>query len=73
MQGEPLAPGRHGFVEVLRAEGSGDDAIVAEAARPFAGTTIVVTADRELISRVEAHGASVRGPRWLRTHLDALA
>ena len=53
-------------VEVLDAEGSGDDAIVglvrAEAADR---TCVVVTSDRELRARVTALGAEVRGPRWL--------
>ncbi|MDO9399015.1 MAG: NTP pyrophosphohydrolase, partial [Herbiconiux sp.] len=73
VQGEPLAPRGPGFVEVVRAPGSGDDAIVEEVARPFDGETVVVTADRELVERVEAFGAAVRGPRWLLGQLDALA
>ncbi len=50
-----------------RAEGSGDDAIVSEAARlvgdGFAVT--VVTSDRGLTDRVRAFGAHVRGATWL--------
>jgi len=56
-------------VSVVRAPGSGDDAIV-EAARAAvdAGHTpvVVVTADRELRARVEELGAAVHGPAWLR-------
>ena len=53
-------------VEVLDAEGSGDDAIVELIRDRGAGRdTLVVTADRELRERVTALGAGVRGPRWL--------
>ena len=56
-------------VSVVRAPGSGDDAIV-EAARAAvdAGHTpvVVVTADRELRARVGELGAAVHGPAWLR-------
>jgi 8-oxo-dGTP diphosphatase len=53
----PPAPG----ITVVRAPGSGDDAIVSLAG---AGD-VVVTADRELRRRVEAAGAVVEGPGWL--------
>jgi len=56
-------------VDVVRAPGSGDDAIV-EAVRAAVdaghGPVVVVTADRGLRSRVEALGADVHGPAWLR-------
>jgi hypothetical protein len=53
-------------VEVLDAEGSGDDAIVDLIRDRGAGRdTLVVTADRALRERVTALGAGVRGPRWL--------
>ncbi|WP_203579130.1 NUDIX domain-containing protein [Microbacterium hibisci] len=57
------APG----VEVVRAEASGDDAIVAVAQRAVAGgrTVTVVTSDRGLAERVTDAGAAVRGARWL--------
>ena len=48
-------------ITVVRAPGSGDDAIVSLAG---AGD-VVVTADRELRRRVEAAGAVVEGPGWL--------
>jgi rRNA-processing protein FCF1 len=56
----------------VRAPGSGDDAIV-DAARAAVDAghapVVVVTADRELRARVEALGATVRGPGWLRDQL----
>jgi 8-oxo-dGTP pyrophosphatase MutT (NUDIX family) len=56
-------------LDVVRAPGSGDDAIV-EAARAALDAghapVVVVTADRELRARVEAIGAAVHGPSWLR-------
>ncbi|WP_216896884.1 NYN domain-containing protein [Nocardia alni] len=58
-------------LEVVRAEGSGDDAIVAVVAASVESDAItVVTADRGLRARVEELGASVVGPRWL---LDRMA
>jgi 8-oxo-dGTP diphosphatase len=51
-------------VRVVAAPGSGDDAIVAEAAAT-AGPRLVVTADRELRRRCQAAGAAVTGPGWL--------
>ncbi|WP_330255400.1 hypothetical protein OG874_13090 [Nocardia sp. NBC_00565] len=58
-------------LRVVSAQGSGDDAIVdvvsaaveADSDRPIT----VVTADRELRSRIEALGARSVGPRWLDT------
>ncbi len=54
-------------VRMIRAEASGDDAIVAEARRLVdAGRTVtVVTSDRELSARCAEVGATVRGTRWL--------
>jgi 8-oxo-dGTP diphosphatase len=52
-------------VTVVRAPGSGDDAIVAQAGS-LAGHRLVVTADRELRDRCVRAGASVTGPGWLR-------
>jgi 8-oxo-dGTP diphosphatase len=59
-------------VDVVRAAGPGDDAIVDEAASAVAGggTVTVVTSDRELAGRCEAVGARVCGARWL---IDLLA
>lgn len=54
-------------VGVVRAAGSGDDAIVAEAARQVAAgrAVTVVTSDRELAGRVTTAGGTARGARWL--------
>ncbi|HEX6454260.1 MAG TPA: hypothetical protein VF060_32965 [Trebonia sp.] len=54
-------------VRVVRAAGSGDDAIVAETASLAASgaSCLVVTADRELRRRCVAAGASVVGPSWM--------
>ena len=58
----PEVPG----VRVVRAAGSGDDAIVELVKDEVSGRRcVVVTADRELRSRVGALGASVLGPRAL--------
>jgi hypothetical protein len=59
-------PGTAG-VRVVRAAGSGDDAIV-DLVRIEAGQRrcVVVTADRALRERVAALGAEVRGPRSVR-------
>ncbi|WP_174184283.1 hypothetical protein [Nocardia barduliensis] len=58
-----------GGVRVVRADGSGDDAIVAvvSAARAEDGSRpiTVVTADRGLRDRVATLGAGVVGPGWL--------
>ena len=62
-------------LDLVRAERSGDDAIVAEAARQTGagfGVT-VVTSDRGLADRVRQIGAGVRGARWLLDLLDASA
>ncbi|MGN8050526.1 NUDIX domain-containing protein [Curtobacterium sp. 22159] len=62
-------PGAGEVVGVVRAPGSGDDAIV-DAARAAVGAgdgpVVVVTADRGLRERVEALGAVPHGPAWLR-------
>ncbi|UOY01962.1 hypothetical protein [Blastococcus sp. PRF04-17] len=58
-------------VRVLRAEGSGDDALAAEALRltGLGRELLVVTADRALRGRLPA-GTAVAGPGWLRDLLD---
>lgn len=53
-------------VSVVEADGSGDDAIVALVAAQAGRTVTVVTADRELRSRVQSLGASTAGPRAVR-------
>jgi len=61
--------GQVGHVRTVHAGGSGDDAIVEEVLRQVAvgdgRDVIVVTADRMLRDRVEAAGATPRGPAWL--------
>ncbi|NQX33428.1 NUDIX domain-containing protein [Herbiconiux sp. VKM Ac-2851] len=75
-QAKDAAGAPSGQVSLLRAAGSGDDAIVDEVARaaalPVPGRIVVVTADRGLSERVLALGAEVRGPGWLRGLLDAV-
>jgi hypothetical protein len=61
-----VAPGE---VRVVRARGSGDDAVVA-LARELSGRRVVVTADRELRERSVAAGAETAGPGWLLGQLD---
>jgi 8-oxo-dGTP diphosphatase len=51
-------------VRVVRARGSGDDAIV-DVVRELPGHCVVVTADRELRERCVAAGATILGPGWL--------
>jgi hypothetical protein len=55
-------------VTVVRAEGSGDDALADLAARPPA-PVLVVTADRGLRNRLPA-GTAIAGPGWLLAQLD---
>ncbi len=63
----PAAP--YPEVRVVRASGSGDDAIVA-VVRELPGRRVVVTADRELRDRSVAAGATILGPGWLLGQLD---
>jgi 8-oxo-dGTP diphosphatase len=71
----PIAdePRTDGAVELVAADGSGDDAIVdaVAAARTDRPQLFVVTADRGLRDRVTALGADSVGPRWLLDLLDA--
>ncbi len=60
-----LPEGPRAGLLVVHAPGSGDDAIVEEAARRDPASVVVVTADRGLRARVEAVGAAVVGPSWL--------
>ncbi|SCG50456.1 hypothetical protein [Micromonospora halophytica] len=57
-------PGAEG-VRTVPAPGSGDDTIVALVRDAPQRRRLVVTADRELRTRVTALGAEVHGPRWL--------
>ena len=67
VEGQARSAGDADGVEVVRAEASGDDAIVSEARRlAGAGRSVtVVTGDRGLAARVTDAGAAVRGARWL--------
>ncbi|GGW56068.1 hypothetical protein GCM10010381_46770 [Streptomyces xantholiticus] len=53
-------------VGVVSAHGSGDDLIVDTVQAAAGRTCVVVTADRELRRRAEAHGARCVGPRAVR-------
>jgi hypothetical protein len=65
-----MEEGVGGGVDVVHAPGSGDDTLVTVAAEA-AGSTLLVSADRELRRRVEAHGVEAVGPKWLLDRLDA--
>jgi hypothetical protein len=62
-------------LRVVLAAGSGDDTIVEVVAEAVAADNnrrvTVVTADRGLRDRVEAHGATTVGPRWLLDRVDS--
>jgi hypothetical protein len=68
-----VAAGLTGSVEVVHADGEGDDTIVAEVARAAGASreVAVVTADRGLTARVEDLGATVRRPGWLLERIEA--
>lgn len=69
LEGEARAAvDRPGTVEIVRAEGAGDDTLVAEAQRRIGdgGRVLLVTSDRALGERAVAVGAEVRGASWLR-------
>ena len=58
-------------VEVVHARAEGDDAIVDVVAGAADGDAVtVVSADRELATRVRDHGATVVGPNWLLDRLE---
>ncbi len=67
LEGEANAAGDPPHVQVVRAPGSGDDAVVESAQHAHAAgrDVTVVTADRALRQRVEDAGALVVGPRTL--------
>jgi predicted RNA-binding protein with PIN domain len=61
-------------LRIVTAEGSGDDAIVAVVAAAVeagSGAITVVTADRELRTRVESLGATTIGPRRLLGRIES--
>ncbi|GAB2630141.1 hypothetical protein GCM10009743_00620 [Kribbella swartbergensis] len=63
-----------GSLQVVLADGSGDDTIAAitaqSAARDSNPEVTVVTADRGLRARTEPTGATSTGPSWLLDQLD---
>jgi hypothetical protein len=61
-------------IEVVRAAGSGDDALTARAEELIGAGVVVlaVTADRALRDRLPP-GVAVAGPGWLLAGLDAVA
>lgn len=61
--------GTSGGVTVVHAQGSGDEAIIAETAEASTHVTLV-SADRALRQRAEALGAAVASPTWLLALLD---
>ncbi|MDF5753011.1 NUDIX domain-containing protein [Spongiactinospora sp. TRM90649] len=70
VEGAARAAGSPGGITVVRAPGSGDDAIVQTVHDIVAWERVlVVTADRELRRRVSELGASVAGPGWLLSRL----
>ena len=68
VEGQARAVAEVSGIRLVRAEGHGDDAIVAEASRLVTGgrTVTVVTSDRGLAERADAVGAGVRPVSWLR-------
>ncbi|TFV63154.1 hypothetical protein E4P41_05570 [Geodermatophilus sp. DF01-2] len=71
VEGTARAVARPGGVTLVRAPGSGDDALAACAARlaEEGRDVLVVTADRGLRARLPA-GVAVAGPGWLYRVLD---
>jgi len=67
LEGQAKDAGDDDRLTVVRAEGAGDDTIVAQTAFAAAsgGPVTVVTGDRGLAARVAEAGAEVRGARWL--------
>ena len=72
VEGQARSAAAAAGVAVVRAEASGDDAIVvaAEQARAAGRVVTVVTSDRGLAERVTDAGAAVRGARWLLDQLE---
>lgn len=65
-------PATGGSLEVVRAPRSGDDRIVelVEEASAAGAVPTVVTADRELIRRVQSGGARTQGPRHFLAEIE---
>jgi len=69
VEGQGKAASAPDGVTVVRADGSGDDALAALAATRSGEDLLVVTADRGLRARLPA-GTAVTGPGWLLALLD---
>jgi hypothetical protein len=69
VEGQGRAASAPDGVTVVRADGSGDDALAALAATRAEEDLLVVTADRGLRARLPA-GTAVTGPGWLLALLD---
>ncbi|MFT4136161.1 NUDIX domain-containing protein [Microbacterium sp.] len=71
VEGQARAVAEVDGIRLVRADGHGDDAIVAEAERlvSAARAVTVVTSDRGLAGRADAAGAGVRPVSWLRDRL----
>lgn len=70
VEGAAREVGDGAHVRVVAADGSGDDAVVEVVRTAGAGRPcLVITADRQLRSRVKALGAWVLGPRAVRPEL----
>ena len=69
VEGQGKAASAPDGVTVVRADGSGDDALAALAAARSGEDLLVVTADRGLRARLPA-GTAVTGPGWLLALLD---
>jgi hypothetical protein len=65
-----VAEGTADGVEVVHAPGHGDDALVA-IAESSDGPVVLVSADRELGTRVRGCGGDVVGPSWLLDRLPS--
>ena len=71
VEGQGKAASAPDGVTVVRADGSGDDALAALAATRSGEDLLVVTADRGLRVRLP-QGTAVTGPGWLLALLDDL-
>ena len=69
VEGQGKAAAAPDGVTVVRADGSGDDALAAVATARSGEDLLVVTADRGLRARLPA-GTAVTGPGWLLERLD---
>ena len=72
VEGQGRAASAPDGVTVVRADGSGDDAMAALAATRAEEDLLVVTADRGLRARLPP-GTAVTGPGWLLALLDDVA